>query len=138
MPITAVLLLVATSLYAGFQWTIRVVVYPQFTAVPREAFHAYEAAHQRRVTVAVGPLFLFAGGAAVAAFVAGPGWATGVAAVCVAGIVLVTGLAAVPQHRRLGDGFVPAAHARLLAVDTARLVLALLAVAAAAVHATSG
>ncbi|WP_460603931.1 DUF1772 domain-containing protein [Jatrophihabitans fulvus] len=135
MSVAAVLLLVATSLYAGFQWTVRLLVYPQFDAVPPDAFPAYERTHQHRVSVAVGPLFAFAGVAAITAFVARPGLASGAAAACVAGVVAVTGLAAVPQHRTLSDGFVRTAFRRLLVVDTVRLALALGAVAAAVVYA---
>ena len=52
-----VLHLAAVSAYAGFQWTVRVVVYPQFAGVPAPSFAAYEAAHQRRLSLVVGPLF---------------------------------------------------------------------------------
>ena len=43
--------------YAGFQLTVRTVVYPQFARVPAQAFPAYERAHQRLVTPLVGVLF---------------------------------------------------------------------------------
>jgi hypothetical protein len=136
VSVSAALLLVSTCLYAGFQWTIRAVVYPQFAAVPEAGFAAYERRHQQRVTVAVGPLFVFAGVSAVAAFVASPGWLTAAAGACVGGGLAVTGLLAVPAHRRLSEGFEARAYRRLLRVDSARLVLALLAVAAAVAHAT--
>jgi len=47
----------ADSLYTGFQLTIRGVVYPQMAKVPEPVWVDYEAAHQRRVSVVVGPLF---------------------------------------------------------------------------------
>ncbi len=133
VTITAELLLGSTCSYAGLQWTIRVLVYPQFAAVDPATFPAYEHAHQRRVSLAVGPLFLLSGGSAIAAFVVRPGVASGVAAGCVAAILLVTAVAAVPQHRLLSEGFEPAEHTRLLQVDSTRLALALAACAAAVV-----
>ncbi|WP_304049747.1 hypothetical protein [Jatrophihabitans endophyticus] len=138
MTTTGGLLLVSSALYCGFQWTIRVVVYPQFSSVPDTAFPAYERRHQDRVSLAVGPLFAFFGVAAVLAVVIRPDAWTIIATACYAAILLVTGLAAVPLHRRLSSGFEPAAHRRLLRVDAVRLVLAAVAVVAAAVFAFGG
>jgi hypothetical protein len=50
--------LTLSAAYAGFQWTVRVLVHPQFAQVPRDAFTGYERGHQRRVTRVVGPLFV--------------------------------------------------------------------------------
>lgn len=125
------LLVAATAAYAGFQWTIRLVVYPQFAAVPRDAFVRYEARHQALLTGTVGPLFVLDAAACVAAFVAGPRWPAVVAGACLATILGLTAFGAVPQHRALSTGFDPAVHRRLLRVDTARLFVALAAVAAA-------
>jgi len=52
------LLLTAAAAYAGFQWTVHVVVYRQFSAVPPAAFGEYERLHQRRISYVVGPLFV--------------------------------------------------------------------------------
>ena len=131
MTIAAVLLLASTFLYAGFQWTIRVLVYPQFAAVPGNAFAGYERSHQRRASLAVGPLFVFAGGSTIFAFATRPGIASAMAASCVAAILLVTAFAAVPAHRRLTGSFDAAVHARLLLIDSIRLALSLAAGAAA-------
>lgn len=132
---TALALLVSTALYTGFQWTIRVVVYPQFATVPPEAFVRFEARHQRLVSVAVGPLFLASGLAALVALArppAGVGRLLPLAtAAAVGAILLVTALLAVPLHRALSDGYDAAVHRRLLRVDTARLLLAVLATAGA-------
>ena len=138
MTTTGVLLLTASSLYCGFQWTIRVLVYPQFSSVPADGFVDYEREHQRRVSIAVGPLFAFFGAAAVAALVVRPDAWSVIAAVCFALILLTTALAAVPQHRRLSTGWDGDAQRRLLLVDAARLVLAAVAVLAAAVFVASG
>ena len=122
--------------YAGFQWTVRALVYPQFTAVGPADFAAYERSHGRRISRVVGPLF--AGqlvttgwllldrpaGVATAGVVAGAG--------CLAVVLAVTGLVAVPRHRQLADGFDAAAYAGLLRADTVRVVAASADVAASA------
>lgn len=115
----------AAAAYAGFQLTVRTVVYPQFARVPRPASAAYERAHQRLVTPLVGLLF-----GALALTLA---WCllTDAVAVGVTGgvlfglLLLVTALGAVPAHAVLDRGFDPAAHRRLLRWDTVRVVLAL-------------
>lgn len=129
--VVGALLVAATAAYAGFQWTIRLVVYPQFATVPREAFARYEARHQGLLTVTVGPLFVLDGAACLAAFVTGPRWPAAVAAACLAMILGLTAFGAVPQHRRLSGGFDPSVYQQLLRVDTARLGCAVAAVAAA-------
>ena len=135
MTTVAALLVASTGLYAGFQWTIRVVVYPQFATVSADTFVRYEREHQRRVTIAVGPLFAFFGLSAVAAVVREPGPASFVVAGCYLLILAATGFGAVSQHRRLTAGFDAAAHRRLLLVDSGRLVLAVSALAVAVIHA---
>ncbi len=120
--------LALTAAYAGFQWTVRALVYPQFAGVPAAAFPAYERAHQRRVSRVVGPLF--AGQAVttlwlLAARPAGVPPAPVLAgAGCLAVVLGVTALLAVPLHRRLGEGWDAGVHRRLLRADTARAVAA--------------
>ena len=125
--------LVATAVYAGFQWCVQVVVYPQFAAVPAESFAAYEAAHQRRITPLVGVVF--------GLLVVATGWlAFGrdprtpvtlvvIGAVLVVAVLALTAFAAVPQHRVLSDGWDASAARRLQRVDLARAVVATAAVA---------
>ncbi len=114
--------------YAGFQWTVRLVVYPQMTMVPPEAFPAYEHRHQRLVTRVVGPLF--AGQAVTTLWLlvdrpAGtPLLAVLASAACLAIVLELTALGAVPQHRRLDRGWDPAVHRRLVHVDTLRALTA--------------
>lgn len=135
VSVLAVCFLVATALYAGFQWTIRLVVYPQLAAVGRADFVAYELAHQHRVSLAVGPLFvalLVTTAAIIVVPPAGtPVWARIAAAVLLVVVLGATWLLAVPQHRALSDGFDAAAHRRLLRADTVRLVVAVLDMALA-------
>lgn len=120
--------LAAVSAYAGFQWTVQVLVYRQFPGVPADAFRAYEAAHQRRVSYLVGPLFL-----ALIATTAGlvlqrpagtPVWAAVASAGLLAVILAVTVLAAVPAHGVLGKGFDALAHRSLLRADLVRVAAA--------------
>ncbi|CAN5588139.1 hypothetical protein BH10ACT8_BH10ACT8_10560 [soil metagenome] len=135
MSLTALAFLISSCLYTGFQWTIRLVVYPQFTEVPDTAFARYERMHQRRVSVAVGPLFVSWGVAALA-LLARPPAATArlvplVAALLVGLVLAVTAFGAVPLHSRLSEGFDAAVHRRLLAVDGVRLALSVAASAVA-------
>jgi hypothetical protein len=127
--------LTLTAAYTGFQWTVRGLVYPQFALVPPAAFPRFERRHQQRVSRVVGPLF--AGqvvttswllvdrpaGAPLPAVLAG--------AACLAVVLAVTGLLAVPLHRRLGEGWDAAVHRRLLRVDGVRAGAATLGTAAA-------
>lgn len=116
---------VTTALYAGFQATVRLLVYPQMTAVPDGAFAGYEASHQRRVTLLVGPLFGAVAVTTVVLLVAGvPRAPVLVSGALFLGVLVVTALGAVPQHGRLAAGFDAAAHRRLLGWDAVRLVLA--------------
>ena len=124
--------LVLIAAYAGFQWTVQVLVYRQFDLVPAADFVAYEAAHQRRVTLVVGPLFFGQAVTCTALLVAGDGTLRFVSLALVAAVVAVTGLLAVPRHRTLSGGFDAAAFRSLLRVDLVRAVLATASVVVAA------
>lgn len=132
-PAAALAHLVGTALYAGFQLTVRLVVYPQMTGVPGPAFAAYEAAHTRRVVVLVGPLFALLAGTVAALWLVDGVPAAGAAAATAAfaALLAVTWLGAVPQHARLAAGFDAAAHRRLLRADTLRVVVAAVGLAVA-------
>ena len=114
--------------YAGFQWTVRALVYPQFAAVGPADFAAYERAHGQRISRVVGPLFAAQLGTTAWLLLDRPAGvvpaAVVVSAVCLAVVLLVTGLVAVPRHRQLGQGFDAAAYAGLLRADTVRVVAA--------------
>ncbi|WP_448638939.1 DUF1772 domain-containing protein [Geodermatophilus sp. URMC 63] len=128
--------LALTAAYAGFQWTVRALVYPQFAGVPAAAFPAYERAHQRRVSRVVGPLFAGQAGTTLWLLAARPGRVplapVLAGAACLAVVLGVTALLAVPLHRRLGEGWDAGAHRRLLRVDTVRAVAATAGTLAAA------
>ena len=127
--------LVLVGAYAGFQWTVRVVVYPQFALVPPESFAAYELSHQRRISLLVGPLF---GGQVLttAAILllrpdgVSPAAAVGAAAL-LAVVLVLTGLFAVPLHRRLSAGWDDGVFRQLLRVDAGRVAAATANVAVA-------
>jgi len=103
-----------------------VVVYRQFSAVPAAAFGDYEKLHQRRISYVVGPLFvalIAAAGWLLINPMSFPLWLTILPAVLVAAILLLTGLLAVPLHRRLSAGWDAGAYRSLLRVDLFRTVL---------------
>ena len=116
--------LLLVGAYAGFQWTVQVLVYRQFELVPPSVFTAYEAAHQRRVSLVVGPLFAGQAVTAAGLLFTGAGALRFVSAALLAAILVLTGLFAVPLHRRLSDGFDPVAYRSLLRVDLLRAVAA--------------
>lgn len=134
--------LVAVSAYAGFQWTVHVVVYPQLGGVPGPAFAAYEREHQRRVSRVVGPMFaaqLLTTAALLAARPAGLSLGPVVAsAALLAVVVATTAVAAVPQHRTLSEGWHEPAYRALLRADRLRVVAATGNVGAALVLAAAG
>jgi hypothetical protein len=120
--------LLVVSAYAGFQWTVRVLVYPQFAAVPATGFAAYEQTHQTRIARVVGPLF--AGQAVTTGWLLvdrPPGTSLPLvltSAGLYGAVLLTTALLAVPLHRLLDAGWDATAHRRLLRVDALRVVLA--------------
>ena len=128
MPPVLTLYLVSVAAYAGFQWTVHLVVYRQFSAVPAPAFPEYERLHQLRISRVVGPLF-----AALVAAVSWllldlpattPLWSAALSAGLVALILVVTGFGAVPLHRRLSESWDDKTFRSLLRVDLSRTVLA--------------
>lgn len=128
MDTVAVAHLTAAAAYAGFQWTVRVLVYPQLAAVGAASpagFAAYEATHQHRVSRVVGPLFaglVLSTGAVLATRPAsGP---ARLSAAATAAVLAVTAFGAVPEHGRLGRGFDGAAYRRLRRWDDVRVAAA--------------
>ncbi len=118
----------AACAYAGFQWTISALVYPQIAATGRRApatFAAYEAWHARRTAFLVAPLFAALVGACVWLVVTRP--ASVLAWACVALTATVLGASAfcaVNQHERLKAGYDEAVMQRLQRADAVRTVAA--------------
>jgi hypothetical protein len=127
--------LALTAAYAGFQWTVRGVVYPQFAEVPPEAFRPYERRHQQRISRVVGPLFagqlVTTGWLLVARPAATPLPSVLVGAAALAVVLAVTAFGAVPLHRLLDDRWDADAFRRLLRVDSVRAAAATVGAVAA-------
>ncbi len=127
MPLLLTAAALAAVAYAAFQWTVQLVVYRMFTDVPPAAFPAYEAAHQRRITRLVGPLFA-ALGVSTGALLVRPGAVPVPVAAAAAGATVVllglTAVGAVPLHGRLARRFDAGDLRRLLRVDLARALVA--------------
>ncbi|HEX4977677.1 MAG TPA: hypothetical protein VFV40_07410 [Nocardioides sp.] len=121
-------LLVATALHAGFQAVVTVVVYPALRDLAPEVWAAGHAAHTRRISVLVVPVYLLVllgcgwwlyGGAATS-------WGGALAVGANALALASTAFAAAPTHGRLGrEGPEPALVARLLLADRVRLLAVL-------------
>lgn len=116
-------LLAAGALHVGFQATVTLVVYPALADLEPMAWAAGHAAHSRRITLVVGPVYLAVAAACLWALVARP--ITAAVAIAVAGHALAavtTALVAAPAHGRLGrDGRTPEVLQRLLVADRVRL-----------------
>ncbi len=127
-----------TLVLTGLIWTIQLVHYPLFANVGAEAWRAYHAAHNTRITVLVAPLMVAELLVAVA-WVLSPGGRPGAAWLGLALVLVAWGstmLVSVPLHGRLAQGLDPALIGALVTTNwiralawTARGVL-LLAVAA--------
>lgn len=126
--------LISTSVYAGFQWTVRVVAYPLLEQVRGAGFARYLDAYQRRVSFLVAPLFtaLLVTTTLLAVDDTVPFAGRLAAVVAFAVVVSVTAWGAVPQHRRLARGWSADAHRHLLRADTVRVIAATAGVVVAA------
>jgi len=114
----------ATLLMAGVIWMVQLVHYPLFAGVGAEGWTAYEAAHQSKITLIVGPLMLVELATALWLVVDRPaelpGWAVLSGAALVGVIWASTAFLQVPLHATLGAGFDADAHARLVATNWVR------------------
>ncbi len=124
MPLVFLVHLGATLLMVGVIWIVQVVHYPLFAGVGAEGWPAYEAAHQSRITLVVGPLMVAELVTAVWLVLDRP--AALPAEAVVAGAVLVgviwasTAFLQVPLHAALGGAFDADAHGRLVATNWVR------------------
>ncbi|MBD8607869.1 hypothetical protein IFT73_13485 [Aeromicrobium sp. CFBP 8757] len=116
-------LLAASGLHLGFQAVVTIVVYPALASTPGDRWHEVHAAHSRRISYVVAPLYFVVAAACVWVLVAGPHtvWAlTALASHAVA--AATTAAVAAPAHGRLGrTGPSGREIGRLLAADRVRL-----------------
>lgn len=114
---------IATWALVGLIWTIQLVQYPLFAAVPAEGFVRFHAEHMRRITWVVGPLMLVEALTAIALLLRTPSeplaW---IGLALVALLWLVTAFLSVPCHRRLSAGFDRPAHATLVGTNWIRTI----------------
>ncbi len=140
MPSVSVVLVAATSLHAGFQLTVTLLVYPALAAVARPDFAQAHARHSRTIVPLVGVVYGAGIVAAVGALLVTPSSAlvwSSAAATAVA--LATTAFRAAPLHARLGRlGPGPALLAALLRADRMRTAAALVAAAAAIAAALLG
>jgi hypothetical protein len=127
-------LLAATALHAGFQAVVTVVVYPALRDLSPDAWAAGHAAHSRRITVVVAPVYLLVLLACGWSLYDGAAMSWG-GVLAVGGNVLAlttTAFVAAPTHGRLGrEGPEPTLVSRLLLADRVRLLAVLVALAGA-------
>ena len=121
-------LLAASCLHLGFQALVTGVVYPALTDVPPERFPAAHAAHSRRITAVVAPVYALLAAACLAVLVAGPRSAPALASIAAAAVAAgTTALVAVPAHGRLGrEGRSDDVLRRLRRADYVRCTAAIL------------
>jgi len=114
----------ATLYMTGLIWFVQVVHYPLLGRVSAADFGRFHAEHVRRTTrVVLVPMVLELAGAAwlVARPPAGVGRGLAAAGLAAAGLAWAsTALVQVPLHRRLAEGFDPAAVVALVRTNAAR------------------
>jgi len=120
-------LVAATTLHAGFQLTVTLVVYPALAAVPTSSWPDAHRAHSRRIAPLVVLMYAAALPTAFGAALAVPSPGGVVALAGTVAAVLVTATSAAPTHGRLGRGRDQALVARLLRADRWRCLAAVLA-----------
>ena len=119
--------LLATLTMFGAIWTVQVVHYPLFGLVGDATWTAYEAQHQSRITLVVGPAMVIE--LATAVWLAlrplpgVPAWAFLLGAALVGLLWASTAFVQVPLHASLSAGFTPGTHARLVGTNWIRTAL---------------
>jgi multisubunit Na+/H+ antiporter MnhB subunit len=126
-------LLTAAAVHLGFQAVVSAVVYPALAESGADRWEVTHAAHTRRITPVVAPVYAGLGTACVWALVSGP--RTPLVLLAVGGAAAAatsTAFVAAPTHRRLGrEGPTRALLERLRTADRVRLAAAAVAGAAA-------
>jgi len=116
----------ATWYMVGFIWTMQILHYPLFDRVGREAFADYEAEHNRRFGVLVGPGIALVAITTLVQLVTRPPSTPPLAAIGeVVLLVLILGSTALyqaPKHARLSSGFDPVAYRTLVRTNWVRTI----------------
>jgi hypothetical protein len=112
--------LVVAAFLCGLIWTIQVVHYPLFAMVPEAGWRAYEAAHQMRITLVVGPVMVANVVLAVAVALDGTGTLGVLNLALAAGVFAATGAVYAPMHGRLATAWDATLHRRLVALNWLR------------------
>ena len=116
--------LLATLAMLGAIWVVQVVHYPLFAGVGEAGWAAYEASHQSRITLVVGPLMVLELATAVWLVAdrppALPPWSVLLGAALVGVVWVSTAFVQVPLHNALGGAFDGDAHARLVTTNWIR------------------
>ena len=122
-------LLAACALHLGFQAVVTAVVYPALFDVPADRFLAAHAAHSRRITIVVAPVYALLALGCLDVLVAGPRSLPALVSVAAAAVAAgVTGFAAVPAHGRLArEGRSDDAQRTLRVADRVRCAAAIVA-----------
>lgn len=106
----------------GVIWVIQLVHYPLFARVGHEQWTAYEAAHQRRITVVVGPPMLAQPAVALGILLARPGALAIVNLVLCGALLAITLAVFAPLHGALAERWSDATHRRLVGLNVLRTV----------------
>jgi uncharacterized membrane protein len=112
----AVANLALAAYMTGVIWVVQIVVYPSFALVGDSEWHAYHAAHSRRITPVVAPAMLAHAIVATALLVDRPDALAAVNLALAAGLLLVTATVFARLHGRL----TPAAAGRLVRLNALR------------------
>ena len=117
--------LLATLTMFGAIWIVQIVHYPLFSGVGEAGWASYEAQHQSRITLVVGPAMLIELATAVWLVfdcpAALPLWALLTGVVLIGVIWISTAFVQVPLHNALSAGaFDAEAHRRLVATNWIR------------------
>lgn len=120
---SALALLAAGALHLGFQLVVTLVVYPALSDVPDDGWSRAHAAHSRRITAIVAPVYGLLAAACLWVLVAGPYDVPILVSVAGAATSAVaTALVAGPVHGRLGrEGRSAELLGRLRRADIVRL-----------------
>lgn len=117
----------ATLYLAGLIWFVQLVHYPLMANVGEGGYRDYQQLHERRTTWAVAPAMFIELGCAAWLALRLPDtvepWLAWIGFLLVILLWLSTALIQVPCHRKLGQGFDPQTHRKLVTTNWLRTAL---------------